>query len=252
MINLIHGDCLEEMKKIPDKSIDLILCDPPYGKTAMTWDKVLPSSKLWEQYNRIIKPTGNIILFSSGTFTIDLINSNRKAFRYRLVWSKNVPTGMASAKDRPMKYYEELCIFGKPKATYNPIMKPRVGKGKACYNYDHYCGPNNHLSGLKKIKKRYDPNFVQPSDLLEFNTVPNRRGKLHPTEKPVDLLEWLVKTYSNPGDTVLDNCMGAGGTGVACIGHDRNFIGIEKSKKYFDVAQYRLTVAMNSKELFNV
>lgn len=239
MIDLRCGDCLELMKDIPDKSIDLVLCDLPYNITSMSWDCLIPFEPLWEQYNRIVKDSGNIVLFSSGLFTLDLIASNRKNFRYKLIWKKNVPTGMSSAKYRPMKYYEEICIFAKSKATYNPIMKKRVGVGKACYNYDHYCNPNNHIN-LKKIKKRYDPNFVQPSDVLEFNVVPNRKGRLHPAQKPLELLEYLIKTYSNENDTVLDNCMGSGTTGLACINTERNFIGIEQEEKYYNVAESRL------------
>ena len=197
-IDLKQGNCLELMKDIPDKSIDLILCDLPYNMTSMKWDCLIPFDRLWEQYKRIINDRGNIVLFSTGLFTIDLINSNRNNFRYKLIWKKNVPTGMSSAKYRPMKYYEEICIFGNSKATYNPILKERVGVGKACYNYEHYCNPNNHIT-MNKIKRRYDPDFVQPSDILEFNVVPNRKDKLHPTQKPVDLLEYLIKTYSNRG-----------------------------------------------------
>lgn len=238
-MKLINNDCLEEMKNIEAKSIDLILCDLPYGETSMKWDNRLPFDELWAQYNRIIKDTGNIVLFSKGLFTVDLINSNRKNFKYRLIWKKNVPTGMSSAKYRPMKYYEEICIFHTGKATYNPIMKERVGIGKACYNYDHYCGDNNHIK-LDKLKKKYDPDFVQPSDILEFNVVPNRKGKLHPTQKPVALLEYLIKTYSNDGEVVLDNCMGSGSTGEACINTGRNFIGIELDRDSFDIAEKRL------------
>jgi site-specific DNA-methyltransferase (adenine-specific) len=227
------------MKTLPDNSIDLILCDLPYGITSISWDSIIPYDELWAQYKRLLKPTGNIVLFSSGLFTLSLIQSNIKQFRYRLIWKKNVPTGMGSAKYRPMKYYEEICVFGNSKATYNPIMKERVGIGKDCYNYDHYCGENNHLN-LGKKPKRYDPDWVQPSDVLEFNVVPNRNGKLHPTQKPVDLLEWLVKTYSNDGETVLDNCMGVGSTGVACKNTNRKFIGIELDKTYFELAEKRL------------
>ena len=194
---------------------------------------------MWSEYYRIIKPNGNIILFSCGTFTVDLINSNRDNFKYKLIWKKNVPTGMSSAKYRPMKYYEEICVFGNSKSTYNPILKPRVGEKKQCYNYEHYCGDNNHIH-FGKVKKRYDPNFVQPSDVLEFDVVPNRSGKHHPTEKPVDLMEWLIRTYSNEQDVVMDNCMGSGSTGVACIRANRKFIGIEIDANYFGIAQKRL------------
>ena len=239
MIMTYNDDCLKVMEKLPDGSIDMVLCDLPYGclkSDSISWDNIIPFDKLWKQYNRITKKTANIVLFSSGLFTLDLINSNRNNFKYRLIWKKNVPTGMASAKHRPMKYFEEICVFSREKGTYNPIPKPRIGVGKACYNYDHYCGQSNHLN-LDKIKKKYDPDFVQPSDVLEFNVVPNRNGKLHPTQKPVDLLEYLIKTYSNEGDTILDNCMGIGSTGKACMNTNRNFIGIELDKKYYDISK---------------
>jgi len=240
MIEVYNEDCLETFKKIKDNSIDCIICDLPYAVTTISWDSLIPFDKLWEQYNRIIKKNGNIVLFSSGLFTINLINSNIKNFKYKLIWKKNVPTGMAKAKYRPMRYYEEICIFNEGTGTYNPIMKERIGKLKQCYNYDHYCGDSNHLSLMKKQSKRYDPNWVQPSDVLEFNVVPNRNGKLHPTQKPIELLEWLVKTYSNEGDLVLDNCMGSGTTGVACKNLNRNFIGIELDTNYFNIAKNRI------------
>lgn len=236
---IYHMDCLEGMKLLPDKSIDCIICDLPYGVTSLSWDCIIPLDKLWEQYSRIVKPTGNIVLFSSGMFTVSLIMSNPKQFRYRLIWKKNVPTGMVSAKYRPMKYYEEICLFGSAKSTYNPIPKERVGIGKACYNYDHYCGRSNHLD-FGKMPKRYDPDFVQPSDVLEFNVVPNRRGKLHPTQKPVDLCEYLLKTYSNEGDVVLDNCIGSGTTAIAAINTNRRYIGFETDDKYFKIANERI------------
>ena len=240
MIEVYNEDCLETFKKIKDDSIDCIICDLPYAVTTISWDSLIPFDKLWEQYNRIIKKNGNIVLFSSGLFTINLINSNIKNFKYKLIWKKNVPTGMAKAKYRPMRYYEEICIFNEGTGTYNPIMKERIGKLKQCYNYDHYCGDSNHLSLMKKQSKRYDPNWVQPSDVLEFNVVPNRNGKLHPTQKPIELLEWLIKTYSNEGDLVLDNCMGSGTTGVACKNLNRNFIGIELDTNYFNIAKNRI------------
>ena len=232
-------DCLEGMKEIPDKSIDCIICDLPYNMTSMKWDSLIPFEKLWPEYKRIIKKNGNIILFSSGMFTISLINSNQKDFKYKLIWKKNVPTGMSSAKYRPMKYYEEICIFNEGNGTYNPIMKERIGVGKDCYNYDHYCGKSNHIT-LDKVKKQYDPDWVQPSDVLEFNVVPNRNGKLHPTQKPVELIEWLIKTYSNEGDTILDNCMGSGTTALAAIRTNRNFIGFELNEDYYNIILKRI------------
>lgn len=244
-MELYKGDCLEEMKKIPDKSVDLILCDLPYQMTGMKWDSLIDLDRLWEQYNRILKEEGNVVLFCAGMFTYRLIQSNLKNYRYKLIWKKNVPTGMASAKYRPMKYYEEIVVFNRgANATYNPILKERVGAGKDCYNYDHYCGKNNHIQ-VDKQARRYDPDFVQPSDVLEFNVVPNRRGKLHPTQKPTELCEYLIKTYSNEGDVVLDNCMGSGTTGVACVSTNRGFIGIEMDDKYFEIAKERI-------EAFNI
>ena len=235
------------MAKLPDNSVDLILTDLPYGTTQCNWDIVIPFDKLWEQYNRIIKESGNILLFSSGLFTVDLINSNRKNYKYKLIWKKNVPTGMSSAKYRPMKYYEEICVFNSGHSIYNPIMKERVRVGKSCYNYNHYCGKSNHVSYDKKPKK-YDPDFVNPSDILEFNVVPNRNGKLHPTQKPEELLEYLIKTYSTENSTVLDSCMGSGSTGIACLNTCRDFIGIEINKDYFEIAKRRLNE--NKEKLF--
>jgi len=238
-MDLRCGDCLDIMREIPDNSIDCVICDLPYGTTAINWDKIIDFDLLWEQYNRICKDNSNIILFSGGEFTYKLYASNVKQYKYKLIWKKNVPTGMSSAKYRPMKYYEEILVFQKGKGCYNPQMKERVGKHKECYRYDHYCNPNNHID-LEKKPKRYDPDKVQPSDILEFNVVPNRKGKLHPTQKPVELLEWLVKTYSNESDIVLDNCMGSGTTGIACKNLNRNFIGIEKDENYFDIAKERI------------
>lgn len=239
MIKLINDNCLNVLPLINDKSIDLILCDLPYGLTSINWDSQIPLDELWKEYERIIKDDGNIVLFSSGNFTIDLINSNRDLYKYKLIWKKNTPTGMNFAKVRPMKYYEEICIFNKGHAKYNPIMKSRENKAKHSYNYNHSASKSNHTFN-KKVDKKYDPDWVQPSDVLEFNTVPNRKGKLHPTQKPVDLCEWLIKTYSNEGDVVLDNCMGSGSTGVACINTNRSFVGIELDKNYFDIAKERI------------
>lgn len=209
------------------------------GTTSSKWDNVIPFEKLWEQYERIIKDNVSIILFSSGLFTIDLIQSNRKHFKYKLIWKKNVPTGMSSAKYRPMKYYEEICIFQYGKPSYTPILKPRVGVGKSCYSYNHYCGENNHIH-LQKIKKKYNPDYVQPSDVLEIDVVPNRKGKLHPVQKPIKLLEYLIKTFSNEDDVILDNCMGSGTAGVAALNTNRNFIGIELNEEYFNIAKKRI------------
>lgn len=251
MITLYHGDCLEEMKKIPDSSIDCIICDLPYGSTTLDWDVQIPFDLLWNQYNRIIKDCGNIVLFSSGKFTYDLYNSNKFGYRYKLVWKKNVPTGMSSAKYMPMRYYEEILIFKKQGVAvsdivYNPQMKDRVGVHKECYKYDHYCGESNHVD-YAKVKNKYDPERVNPSDVLEFDVVPNRNGKLHPTQKPVDLISYLTLTFSNSGDIILDNCMGSGTTGVACLRTGRSFIGIEKDETYFNLAKDRIEKEVSRK-----
>ena len=245
-MTLMFGDCLEQMKNIDDKSVDLILCDLPYGQTKMTWDVKLPFNELWEEWNRILKDDSMVVLFSSGMFTFEVVNSNLKDFKYRLIWKKNVPSGMSSAKYRPMKYFEEICVFKKGAGIYNPIMKERIGEKKACYNYNHYCGKSNHIN-VDKVKKKYDPDFVQPSDVLEFKVVPNRKGKLHPTEKPVELLEYLIRTYSNEGDTVLDCCAGSGSTLVAAINTDREIIGIEANPEYFEVIKRRLSFIFEAK-----
>ena len=163
MIDLICDDCLSYMNSIEDSSIDCVICDLPYGITGIKWDDVINFDILWEHYRRICKSTANIVLFSSGEFTYKLYESNAKQYKYKLIWKKNVPTGMSSAKYRPMKYYEEILVFQNgSRCTYNPQMKERIGKQKDCYRYDHYCGDNNHIS-LDKIKRRYDPDFVQPS-----------------------------------------------------------------------------------------
>jgi DNA modification methylase len=237
---LFHEDCLKAMECIEDNSIDLILCDLPYGSISCSWDVVIPFNLLWEQYNRVLKSNSVIILFGIQPFTTNLISSNKENFKYSLVWNKNVPTGMAQARYRPMRYHEDILIFYKGKnVVYNPIMKPRIGIGKACYNYEHYAGKSNHLD-IKKVKIKYNPDFVQPSTVLSFNVVPNRKNKLHPTQKPIELCEYLIKTYTNDNAIVLDNCMGSGTTGVACLNTNRQFIGIEKNSKYFEIAAKRI------------
>ena len=239
IIDLRCAECIEEMKKIADNTVDCVICDLPYGTTKCSWDIIIPFDQLWGEYNRILKKDAMIILFSMGEFTYKAYASNIKDYKYKLIWKKNVPTGMSSAKYRPMKYYEEILVFQKGKGCYNPQMKERIGVHKECYRYNHYCNPNNHID-LEKQPKRYDPDKVQPSNVLEFNVDPNRKGKFHPTEKPIALLDWLVKTYSNEGNTVLDNCMGSGTTGIACKHLNRNFIGIEKDEYYFEIAKKRI------------
>ena len=240
-LNKIYNeDCLEGMKRIDDKSIDMILCDLPYGTTACKWDTIIPFEPLWEQYGRIIKDNGAIVLTASQPFTSALVMSNPKMFRYEYIWFKNVPTGMAQARYAPMKYHESALVFSKnPIQIFNKQMEERVGVGKDCYNYEHYCGESNHVK-MEKVKKFYDVGLVNPSSVLLFNVVPNRNGKLHPTQKPVPLFEYFIKTYTNENDIVLDNCIGSGTTAIACIDTNRNYIGFELDEGYFDIANSRI------------
>ena len=240
MIDLRHGDCLELMKDIPDKSIDMILCDLPYGTTACKWDIVIPFEPLWEQYNRIIKDNGAIVLFGNEPFTSMLICSNLKGFKYRWDWNKKIPSGMGYAKYRPMQQTEDIAVFTKngEKTVYNPQMIKRekpIKSGGNSIQAGVYSGFKCMGEG-KEYKKTYD--YKNPVTLLEFDKI--RRGSLHPTQKPVDLLEYLIKTYTNEGETVLDNTMGSGSTGVACINTNRNFIGMELDENYFNIAKERI------------
>jgi DNA modification methylase len=230
---LQQGDCLELMKDISDKSIDLILCDLPYGTTQNKWDTVIPFDELWKQYNRIIKDNGAILLFSQMPFGANLIMSNPKMFRYEWIWEKERGTGFLNAKKMPLKVHENILVFYKHLPKYNPQMRTGFNaytggnKTNCSSNYGNFKGVASHSDG-----DRY------PIDIVEFK----RDMGLHPTQKPVELLEYLIKTYTNEGDTVLDNCMGSGSTGVACLNTNREFIGMELDEKYFQVACDRLGV----------
>lgn len=237
---LYQGDCLEIMPTLPPQSIDMILCDLPYGTTACKWDSIIPFEPLWREYRRLINPRGAIVLTASQPFTSALVMSNVKDFRHEWIWFKNVPTGMAQASRAPMKYHESVLVFcGGKVTTFNKRMEPREGRGKKCYVHAHYCGENNHVK-MTKVKKFYPPEEVNPGSVILFNSVPNRRGKLHPTQKPVALFEYLIKTYTQPGATVLDNCAGSGTTGEACANTGRRFVLIEQEKEYCDLIKNRL------------
>lgn len=231
MIDLRHGDCLELMKDIPDKSIDMILCDLPYGTTACKWDIVIPFDKLWEQYNRIIKDNGAIVLFGKQPFTSKLIVSNIKGFKYVLVWVKDNHDNPLMAKKRFLNITEDICVFYKKQCEYNP-------QGVIEINKMTKQGRGESLSQKNKRKSEYLQSYTNyPKNILKFKRdLPN----IHPTQKPVALLEYLIKTYTNEGDLVLDNCMGSGSTGVACVNTNRNFIGIELDEKYFNIAKDRI------------
>ena len=224
------GDCLELMNDIPDGSIDMILCDLPYGTTKNKWDSVIPFEPLWEQYNRVIKDNGAIVLFSQMPFTVDLVASNYKDFRYEWIWEKLSASGHLNANRMPMKKHENILVFYKKLPTYNPQFTE--GKPYVATYSTHSSNYGKQKDNITTINdgKRY------PVDIIKFN---NDRG-LHPTQKPVELLEYLIKTYTNEGEIVLDNCMGSGSTGVACMNTGRRCIGFELDKQYFDIASERL------------
>lgn len=252
MIDLRQGDCLEVMKDIPDKSIDMILCDLPYGTTACKWDIVIPFDKLWEQYNRIIKDKGAIVLFGSQPFTSMLILSNIKMFREELVWLKNKAGSGLQAKQKHIKVHENILVFSKTgKYIFNPqkwlVDKKEFLTQRKTFN-EIEVGNNIYSKMIKQ--QTADDGSRNPISIISCRvpfTPSNSKTysndidlRLHPTQKPVTLLEYLIKTYTNEGATVFDNCMGSGSTGVACVNTNRNFIGIELDEKYFNIAKERI------------
>lgn len=238
-MKLLKGDCLKLMKDVPDGAVDLILCDPPYGTTDCSWDSVLPFGPLWAEYNRILKPNGVAALFAVQPFTTTLIHSNRRAFRYCWYWVKNQPTGFAYARYQPMRRVEDICVFYRSRPTYNPQGLQEIKGASRRRKKSSPCGTT--VYHMDTLAKEYTPRFKNwPRNVLEYKT---ERG-LHPTQKPVPLLEYLVRTYTNEGDTILDNCMGSGSTGVAVkrVG-GRHFIGMEQNQVYFDIAKKRIEEA---------
>jgi len=231
-IELYLGDCLEVMKQIPDKSVDAIICDLPYGTTACKWDSVIPFEPLWAQYKRIIKDNGAVVLFASQPFTSALVMSNTKWFKYQWVWEKSRFANQMLAKVQPLKIHEDIVVFANDKAIYNPQNLIEINK----VTKQGSKITDNNGGGIRKTSY-LQTHTNYPRSILRFGS----EGKtVHPTQKPVDLLEYLVKTYTNQGDTVLDNCMGSGTTGVACKNLNRNFIGIEKDEAYFEIARKRI------------
>lgn len=241
MYQLYNGDCLKIMKNIPDKSIDLILTDPPYGTTACKWDSIIPFEAMWSQYNRIIKPNSAVLLFGSEPFSSSLRMSNIKNYKYDWIWKKSKAQGFLNCKKMPLKDYENICVFCRKQPLYNPqgtkfgifnnFRKSKINKDDDVYGKE----------------REFPPSTVgnYPKQIIEFS---NKSGKdnLHPTQKPVALLEYLIKTYTNEGETVLDSCMGSGSTGVACLNTNRNFIGIELDERYFKIAEERLREVDNN------
>ncbi len=254
--SLLHGNCLERMKEIPDDSVDLVLCDLPYGTTKCKWDTVIDIKELWSEYRRIIKkPSGVILLFGQQPFTSLLVSSNYDWFKYNIIWKKNKTTQFLLANYRPMKCTEDICVFSmggaaaaskkKGNMTYNPQgLKPvdikkknskeRIGK---MLNQSHHLGPNNKLISNSEYTQKFT-NY--PTELIEFDI---EYDTIHETQKPVKLIEHLIRTYSNEGEFVLDNTMGSGTTGIGCVNTKRKFLGIELNDLYFKLATHRITTA---------
>lgn len=232
---LLLGDCLELMGSVEDGSIDMVLCDLPYGTTRNAWDECLDLERLWEHYRRIIKPNGVIALTSSGLFTARLMMQARDMYRYKMVWAKSKATNFLNAKKQPLRKHEDICVFYKGKPTYNPQMTKGEPYDKGMRK-DQLTGSYGEFSPrhVRSEGSRY------PTDILYFKTAESEGPVLHPTQKPVALMEHLIKTYTNAGDTVLDNCMGSGTTGVATLRTGRCFVGMEKDEEYFEIARNRM------------
>lgn len=241
-IKLINGDCLEIMKNIPRGKIDMILCDLPYGTTACKWDNVIPFEPLWEQYNRIIKKHGAIVLTASQPFTSALVMSNPKGFKHEWVWDKVRPSGFQVAKYKPMQRHENALVFTSKgeRVNYFPIMELRDKPVKGHVASSSESSPLKYSDGKTRIYTHKNPQSI-----IVF---PKPNKTIHPTQKPVALLEYLIKTYTSEGELVLDNCMGSGSTGVAAININRKFIGIELEQNYFDIAKNRIIEAIKQKD----
>lgn len=252
-LNKIYNeDCLEGMKRVPDGSVDCVICDLPYevlnrGNEKAQWDKIIPIEPLFKEYWRIAKPNAPIILFCQGMFTAQLMMAEPKTWRYNLIWQKDRPTGFLNAKKMPMRSHEDIAVFYRALPTYNPQMSQGVpshsrghnkgvAKGNACY------GSYNNESYSEATTEKY------PTSVLYF--AKEKQNDMHPTQKPVALIQYLVRTYSNEGDTILDNCMGSGTTAIACIREKRNFIGFELNKDYYDKACERIKLEQAQLTLF--
>ncbi len=247
-MTLFHGDCLKEMNNIEKESVDLVLVDPPYGKTSCKWDSIIPLGPMWQSIRKILKPNGTVVMTASQPFTSVLICSNLKMFKYSLVWEKSRGSNFVHAKYQPLKTHEDICVWsygGSAQGSKSPMTyNPQMSNGKP---YDKGIGhqDNKHLSGgfskRKSISKVNKTGLRMPRSVQYFNSDSDKafRG-LHPTQKPVALMEFLIKTYSNENDTVLDFAMGSGSTGIAAHSLNRNFIGIESEARYFKIAEARM------------
>lgn len=256
VIDLQQGNCLELMKSLEDKSVDLILCDLPYGTTRNKWDSVIDLELLWEQYNRIIKDHGAILLFAQTPFDKVLGVSNLKNLRYEIIWQKTAPTGFLNAKKMPMKAHENILVFYKKLSTYNPQMtqghsrkvSSKKSRAKSVERQKlKVDSKDSNYNFYGESQVDYDSTERHPLSVQVF-AKDQQKENYHPTQKPVALLEWLIKTYTNEGDLVLDNCMGSGSTGVACVNTNRNFIGMELTEQYFEIAKERIEKVVKAKD----
>ena len=259
-IKLLHGDCIELLPKIPDASIDAIITDPPYGITKCDWDKVVPFDSLWKHYNRVLKRNGVIVIFGTEPFTSELVCSNKKMFREKLTWQKHRPSNMGNAKRMHLKYSEDIIVFSFGRNIYNPQMQPRTSNRvrQAQKGTSKQWRTSGNTSREVCFATQYAPrswdsfnaDWKYPSNILPFPAVvSNSREKVnHPTQKPVSLLMYLIKTYTQEDALILDTFMGSGTTGVACINTGRKFIGIELDDNYFSIAKTRIENAIREKE----
>ena len=252
---LLHGDCLELMRTLPDGSVDMVLCDLPYGTTACKWDSVIPFEPMWEQYKRIAKVNAAIVLTASQPFTTALIASNMKGFRYSLVWDKKFAGNFVQAKRMPLRTHEDILVFSTSETVprYFPQMQKRDVPIKKGGNKPSDAIPIRQTEAahqFSKASKTYDEKH--PITIIEVSNRGTGDRGLHPTQKPVALMEYLIRTYTNEGETVLDNCMGSGTTGVACMNTGRNFIGMEQDEAYFNIAKARIESLRDQKALFDV
>jgi site-specific DNA-methyltransferase (adenine-specific) len=244
---IYNEDCLEGMKRIPDGSVDAVICDLPYGTTANRWDAVIPFEPLWEQFHRVCKDNAAIVLFAGQPFTSALIMSNPKEFRHEWIWIKNRGSNFANTVREPFKEHEEVVVFSKGHWTYNKQMQPRTGGGadRVKYGFNHVTQSTNYRT-FTRPQNESAPELRVPSSWQKFNT----EVGLHPTQKPVELFRYFIRTYSNEGETVLDNCCGSGTTAIAAIREKRNFICIEKDPHYYEVAKKRIQTELSQTKLF--
>lgn len=235
---IYHEDCLSGMEKIPDHCIDAIICDLPYGSTRNSWDVVIPFDPLWKQYKRVIKERGVIILFGQGMFTAKLMTSNPQWWRYNLIWNKTQPSGFLNSHKMPLRTHEDICVFYKKLPVYNPIMSKGERKVSSAYSKRNCVKTSNY--GTYQVTN-YDSDQRYPTSVLLYPK-DVQHSSIHPTQKPVALLEWLVRTYTNAGDIVLDTCMGSGSTAIACMSTGRKYVGFEIEERYYQSSIERISI----------